>query len=156
MAAQPIITEVLQDSVRESSREERGRELYLERGNEISYLPQECVWLVPSEHDLTSVYEVRLGDPERESCECKDFEFNGHRQRCKHICAARLCETFNPRPDALAIDYPLEEELLAAVEYALKWFRAWEQHAPEECAFGGEHAVMKKLRRAVQLARKEP
>ena len=55
----------------------------------------------------------------------------------------------------LRIDYPPEEELLAACEFALRWFEAWEEHAPQECAFGGEHAVMKKLRRAVQLAREE-
>ncbi len=153
MAARPIITEDLQDNVRESSRIERGRELYLERGNEFRYLPQECVWLIPSEHQLTSVYEVRLGD--QESCECRDFEYNGHRQRCKHVYAARLAETFNPRPDSLTIDYLLEEELLAAVEYALGWFEAWEQHAPAECEFGGEYQVMKRLRRAVRMAKEE-
>ena len=136
-----------------NSREERGRELYCERGNEFRYLPHECVWLIPSAHALTSVYEVRLGD--EESCECADFGYNGHRQRCKHIVAARLAETFNPRPDARAIDYPLEEELLAAVEYALEWFEAWQEHAPEDCEFGGEYQVMKRLRRAVRLAREE-
>lgn len=54
----------------------------------------------------------------------------------------------------LSINYPLEEELLAAVQYALDWFEAWEQHAPDECIFGGEHAVMKKLRRAIHLAKR--
>jgi hypothetical protein len=49
----------------------------------------------------------------------------------------------------LRIDYPLEEELLAACEYALTWFEQWERHADHACDFGGEHAVMQKLRRAI-------
>jgi hypothetical protein len=57
--------------------------------------------------------------------------------------------------DTLRIDYPVKEELLAACEYALEWFEAWDQHAPDEYAFGGEYAVMKKLRRAVRLAWEE-
>ena len=54
-----------------------------------------------------------------------------------------------------AIDYPAGEELLAAVEFALGWFERWEEHAPDECAFGGEHTVMKKLRQTIRRAREE-
>jgi hypothetical protein len=57
--------------------------------------------------------------------------------------------------DALRIDYPVKEELLAAAEYALEWFEEWDEHAPDECVFGGEYKVMKRLRQAVQLARVE-
>ncbi len=49
----------------------------------------------------------------------------------------------------LKIEVPVEEELLAAVEYALEWFEQWERHANHENDFGGEHAVMHKLRRAI-------
>jgi hypothetical protein len=40
----------------------------------------------------------------------------------------------------LRIDCPVEEELLAAGEYALEWFEQWERHANHENDFGGEHA----------------
>jgi hypothetical protein len=56
------------------------------------------------------------------------------------------------QPD-LNLEVPLEEELLAACEYALRWFQAWEEHAPDECVFGGEHAVMKRLRHTIAEAR---
>jgi hypothetical protein len=49
----------------------------------------------------------------------------------------------------LRIDYPVEEELLSACEYALEWFEDWAKHADHEHDFGGEHAVMQKLRRAI-------
>ncbi len=52
------------------------------------------------------------------------------------------------------IDY-VEEELLSACEYALSWFETWERHAPDECVFGGEHAVMQKLRKAIAEVLKE-
>ena len=55
----------------------------------------------------------------------------------------------------LRIGYPVEEELLAACEYALEWFEAWDQHAPDECAFGGEYRVMKRLGEAVRRAWEE-
>ncbi len=49
----------------------------------------------------------------------------------------------------LKIEVPVEEELLAACEYALEWFEDWSEHADHEHDFGGEHRVMQKLRRAV-------
>ena len=47
------------------------------------------------------------------------------------------------------LEIPIEEELLAACEYALEWFEDWSRHVPDECVFGGEAAVMKRLRRAI-------
>jgi len=49
----------------------------------------------------------------------------------------------------LKIEVPLEEELLAACECALEWFEQWDRHADHEHDFGGEYAVMQKLRRAI-------
>ncbi len=55
----------------------------------------------------------------------------------------------------MRIEYPTEEEVLAAAEFALEWFERWEEHAPQECAFGGEYEVMKRLKRAVGRTREE-
>jgi hypothetical protein len=41
-----------------TTRIEGGRRHYAEHGEEIRFDPVEKVWLVPSEHDVTSVYEV--------------------------------------------------------------------------------------------------
>ncbi len=49
----------------------------------------------------------------------------------------------------LRIDYPAEEELLAACECALEWFEKWDKHADHEHDFGGEYRVMQRLRRAI-------
>jgi hypothetical protein len=46
-------------------------------------------------------------------------------------------------------DYPVEEELLAACEYALEWFEDWSRHADHDYDFGGEYVVMQRLRRAI-------
>jgi hypothetical protein len=51
-------------------------------------------------------------------------------------------------PD-LKIEVPVEEELLAACEFALLWFEDWAKHADHANDFGGEAVVMKKLRRAI-------
>jgi hypothetical protein len=48
---------------------------------------------------------------------------------------------------------PTSEETLAACEFALEWFEVWDQHADHEHDFGGEHAVMRRLRHTVRLAR---
>ena len=42
---------------------------------------------MPSQHDVTSVYEVTLGR-RGEFCECADFEHRG--QACKHVVAAMV------------------------------------------------------------------
>jgi len=70
-----------------TSRIERGRRLYAEHGDEIRF--DEGVWLVPSRHDATSVYEVTLGR-RGEYCECKDFEYRSPAAGCVHIIAATL------------------------------------------------------------------
>jgi hypothetical protein len=49
----------------------------------------------------------------------------------------------------IEITIPIEEELLAACEFALEWFEDWSKHADHEHDFGGEAAAMKKLRRAI-------
>lgn len=135
---------------KDTSRASRGRDLFHEYGDEIRF--EDGVWLVPSCSNLTSVYEVTLGL--RPSCECKDFDYHGHRGPCKHIRAAQLAEAVRIHAD-LRIDFPIEEEMLAACEYALDWFERWEEHANHENDFGGEYAVMKKLRRSILLAREE-
>ena len=122
------------------------------RAEEFRFEAKLGVWLGPSCSDLTSTYEVTLGL--RPSCECEDFDYNGHRKPCKHTLACRLAEADRTHAN-LRIDFPIEEELLAACEYALEWFEAWAVHANHENDFGGEHAVMKRLRRPIRLAREE-
>lgn len=131
-----------------TTRTERGRQLYAEHADEIRF--EGGVWLVPSCSDLTSLYEVTLGL--RPSCECMDFDYNGHREPCKHILACQLAEADRIHAD-LRIDFPVEEELLAACEYALAWFEDWSEHSSHENDFGGEHGVMNRLRRSIRLAR---
>jgi hypothetical protein len=99
-----------------TTRTERGRKLYAERTDEIRFEARLGIWLVPSCSDLSYVYEVTLGL--RPSCECEDFEYNGDRERCKHIICCQLAEADRTHAD-LRIDFPIEEELLAACEYAL-------------------------------------
>jgi hypothetical protein len=38
----------------------------------------------------------------------------------------------------IEITIPIEEELLAACEFALEWFEDWSKHADHEHDFGGE------------------
>ena len=68
-----------------TSRTERGLELYREHADEFLY--KRGAWLIPSETGI-GAYEVRLGPVE--TCECKDFEFHGHNEPCKHSVAARI------------------------------------------------------------------
>jgi hypothetical protein len=68
-------------------RVDRGRELYAEHADEIRF--DEGVWLIPSQHDVVSVYEVVLGR-QGESRECSDFDHHGLEEVCKHIVAATL------------------------------------------------------------------
>jgi hypothetical protein len=49
----------------------------------------EKVWLVPSQHDGTSVYEVTLGRQD-EFCECADYEIRDPEGGCKHIISATI------------------------------------------------------------------
>ncbi len=70
-----------------TTRVDRGRQLWEEHANEIRFDAAGGVWLVPSQHEGTSVYEVTLGH-RGEFCECADFEFRG--EACKHILAATI------------------------------------------------------------------
>jgi len=69
--AKTIIAHPAQET---QSRIGRGRKLYAEHAHEIRFDPVERFWLVPSQHDATSVYEVTLAR-RGEFCECKDFEY---------------------------------------------------------------------------------
>ena len=91
-----MIDQSLADSPHPSTREQRGLQLYREHADEITF--SGGVWLVPSQHDATSVYEVTIGT-KGESCECRDFEFNGDRQPCKHIRAATIARAKSARCD---------------------------------------------------------
>ena len=75
-----------------STRERRGLALWREHAEEIVF--EQGVWLVPSQNDATSVYEVTLRP---ESCECRDFEFHGHGGACKHIVAATVARAKSAR-----------------------------------------------------------
>jgi hypothetical protein len=84
----PVATTSVPARVREATtRIERGRALYAEHAEEIRF--DEGVWLVPSQHDASSVYEVILGY-RGESCECADYDHHGHEEACKHIVAATI------------------------------------------------------------------
>ena len=84
-----ITTEFIAPAPRPTTREQRGLELYREHADAIRFDATECVWLVPSQHDSTSVYEVSIGR-KGESCECRDFGVHGDRQPCKHIICATI------------------------------------------------------------------
>jgi len=75
----------VQRDERQSTHELRGLALYEGHGSEITF--EDGVWLVPSQHDATSVYEVTLGR-RGEFCECADFEHRG--SSCKHVIAATI------------------------------------------------------------------
>ena len=87
--AETTIAHPARPTTPETTRELRGLALYREHADEIRYEPAERVWLVPSQHDATSLYEVTIGR-RGESCECADFEFHGNEQPCKHIIAATI------------------------------------------------------------------
>jgi len=70
------------DTIRESTREERGLELY--RSGGIERIARD-VYMVPSCSRRRVEYLVDL---ERQSCECFDSRHRGH--HCKHLYAALL------------------------------------------------------------------
>ena len=45
------------------------------------------------------------------------------------------------------------DDLLEAAKAALKWLDAFDEHAPEGFAFGGEARVRRQLRRAIRRQR---
>ncbi len=86
---------------RPDTRELRGLALYREHAEEITF--SGGVWLVPSQHDATSVYEVSIGR-RGESCECADFEHRG--AACKHIVAATVAQAKTGRCDGCGGRFP--------------------------------------------------
>ncbi len=70
-----------------TTRVERGRQLWEEHGTEIRF--EDGVWFIPSQSDLTSVYEVVLGR-RGESCECAAYAYQSG--SCKHIYAATIAK----------------------------------------------------------------
>jgi hypothetical protein len=82
------ITSVPTSPKEATTRIERGRKLYDEHGDQIWFDQRLRCWIVPSENDGTSVYEVKLG--REEECECRDFEIRHPEGGCKHIVAATL------------------------------------------------------------------
>jgi hypothetical protein len=86
-----------------TTREQRGLELYREHADAIRFDAAERVWLVPSQHDSTSVYEVTLGR-RGESCECRDHGRRG--ATCKHIVAATIARAKTGRCDGCGERFP--------------------------------------------------
>lgn len=89
-----MIETTIADTGAPSTREMRGLKLYQEHGEEIRFDARERVWLVPSQSEGTSVYEVTLGG-RGEACECADFEHRG--AACKHIVAATIAKAKTAR-----------------------------------------------------------
>src|SRR5205085_2217105 len=87
-------TTIARSGQESTTRLERGWALYSEHASEIIASYSRGVWLVPSQSDGTSVYEVRLGH-HGSDCECQDFEHRG--ERCKHIIAARYAAANSER-----------------------------------------------------------
>ena len=99
----------------ETARELRGLALYREHAGEIRYEPAERAWLVPSQHDATSVYEVTIGR-RGDSCECRDFEFRGG--PCLHIFAATVAKAKSAACAGCGERFPRRELLEVGPERA--------------------------------------
>ena len=105
-----------------TTREQRGLALYREHADAIRFDVAERVWLVPSQHDATSVYEVRLG--RRESCECFDY---GRRQgSCKHVYAATIARAKTARCDGCGERLPMSGLLEVGPEHVAHGHEAQE------------------------------
>ena len=72
---------------RPSTREMRGIALFERHQDRIRFDADARVWLVPSQRQATSVYEVTIGR-RGDVCECADFEHRG--VSCVHIHAATI------------------------------------------------------------------
>jgi hypothetical protein len=99
-------TEFSASAQRPTTRIERGRRLFAEHDSEIRFDPVEKVWLVPSQHDATSVYEVTLGRW-GEFCECKDFEYRSPAGGCVHIIAATIAKAKTFRCEGCGDRFPM-------------------------------------------------
>lgn len=71
-----MIDATIPEAQRPSTRELRGIALYEEHGERIRFDRESRVWLVPSQREATSVYEVTIGR-RGDVCECADFEHRG-------------------------------------------------------------------------------
>jgi hypothetical protein len=80
-------TSVPVDRRESTTRGQRGCGLYREHAEEITF--EDGIWYVPSQHDVTSVYEVVLGR-RGDACECEDFEYRHPEGGCLHIIAATI------------------------------------------------------------------
>jgi hypothetical protein len=100
-----IIAHPAQES---TTRIERGRKLYAEHGDEIRFNPVEKVWLVPSQNDATSLYEVTLGR-RGEYCECADFQYRSPTGGCVHIICATLAKAKTFRCEGCGDRFPNRE-----------------------------------------------
>ncbi|MDP8952500.1 MAG: SWIM zinc finger domain-containing protein [Actinomycetota bacterium] len=98
-----------------TTREQRGLVLWRDHADAIRFDADERVWLIPSVSDGgTSVYEVSIGR-KGESCECRDFEFHGERQPCKHIVAATIARAKTAACSGCGGRFP-HRELVEAME----------------------------------------
>ena len=103
-----MATRSLAGSPQESTtRIERGRTLYAEHADQIWFDERLRCWIIPSENDLTSVYEVRLG--REELCECRDYEIRHPEGGCKHIVAATLAKAKTFRCEGCGDRFPNRE-----------------------------------------------
>ena len=87
------------------TREQRGLALYREQAAAIRFDASERVWLVPSQHDSTSVYEVSLRRGGR--CECKDWEYRGG--PCVHVYAATVAKAKSAKCSGCGERHPRRE-----------------------------------------------
>jgi hypothetical protein len=89
------------------TRIERGRTLFQEHADSIWC--RGGVWLIPSENDWTSVYEVRLG--REETCECSDWMHRSPEGGCKHVVAATLAKAKTFRCEGCGCRFPIRERV---------------------------------------------
>jgi hypothetical protein len=118
-----------------TSRIERGRKLFEEHGDEIRFDPVEKVWLVPSQHDGTSIYEVRLG--REEVCECSDWMHRSPEGGCKHVIAATLAKAKTFKCEGCGDRFP-NREMFQVPEGHLTFFEG--DALCREC--GLDHGVL--------------
>ena len=93
--AKSIMAHPAQES---TTRIARGRNLFEEHGDEIRFDPADSGWLVPSQHDLTSAYEVTL-DRCAEYCECKKTSSTARRRA--GACTSSPPRSSVPRPSGV-------------------------------------------------------
>jgi hypothetical protein len=130
-------TTIAQPGQEPQTRIARGRRLFEEHGNDIRFDPVEKVWLVPSQHDLTSTYEVTLGAL-GEYCECVDFEIRHPQGGCKHIVAATLRKAKSFRCEGCGDRFPNREMFQIMDDTHLTFFEG--DCLCEECA--GWHGIL--------------